>query len=47
MLPVTSFHILKRAIQKWNEDGGSRLGAAFAYYALFSIAPLLVIAVHI
>lgn len=29
----------------WNEERGSYLGAALAYYALFSIAPLLIIAI--
>jgi membrane protein len=43
----TSIRIIYRAGQKWNENGGTRLGAALAYYALFSVAPLLLIAVHI
>ena len=29
----------------WSEERGSYLGAALAYYALFSIAPLLIIAI--
>jgi membrane protein len=44
---VTSFRILVRAGQQWSANQDSRLGAALAYYALFSIAPLLVIAIHI
>src|SRR5262249_30862879 len=32
---------------QWSANGDSRQGAALAYYALFSIAPLLVIAVTI
>ena len=38
---------LKRAIRKWSDDKASRLGAALAYYALFSVAPLLIVAVGI
>jgi membrane protein len=34
---------LYRAGLEWNNDNASFLGAALAYYALFSIAPLLII----
>ena len=43
----TSFHIIWRAGRQWSANGDSRLGAALAYYTLFSIAPLLVIAIRI
>ena len=46
MFPMTSFHIVKRACEKWGENGGTRHGAALAYYAVFSIAPLLLVAVY-
>ena len=46
MFPMTSLRIIYRAGQKWSEDGCTRFGAALAYYALFSIAPLLLISVH-
>ena len=46
MFPKTSFRIFYRAGEKWSENGDSRFGAALAYYALFSIAPLLLIAVQ-
>ncbi len=36
---------LYRAGMAWNNDNASYLGAALAYYALFSIAPLLIIAI--
>src|SRR5207302_1808621 len=36
-----------RACQQWSANQDSRLGAALAYYTLFSIAPLLVIAIYI
>src|SRR5579859_7778505 len=42
-----TFLILVRAGRQWSANGDSRLGAALAYYALFSIAPLLVIAITI
>ena len=36
------WHILKTAALDWQRHNASRLGAAIAYYAIFSIAPLLV-----
>jgi membrane protein len=47
MFIVTSFRIIQRACEKWSENGGTRLGAALAYYALFSLAPMMLIAIHI
>ena len=44
---LTSIRIVIRAGRQWSANGDSRLGAALAYYALFSIAHLLVIAVTI
>lgn len=44
---LTSLRILVHAGKQWSANGDSRLGAALAYYALFSIAPLLVIAITI
>jgi membrane protein len=37
--------LLKRVFASWNSDGGPRLGAAIAFYAVFSLAPLLAMAV--
>ncbi len=39
------FRTLWLASLSWSNDRGSYLGAALAYYALFSIAPLLIIAI--
>jgi membrane protein len=39
------FRTLYQDAHSWNADRGSFLGAALAYYALFSIAPLLIIAI--
>jgi membrane protein len=47
MFPITSIRIVYRACENWSANGDSRLGAALAYYTLFSIAPLLLIAVQI
>jgi membrane protein len=43
----SSLRILYRAIEKWSENGGMRLGAALSYYTLFSISPLLLIALYV
>jgi membrane protein len=47
MAPITSLRILRRACEQWSANGDSRLGAALAYYTLFSVAPLLLIAMQI
>ena len=39
--------LLGRTFAAWNSDNGLRMGAALAYYALFSLAPILIIAVTI
>ena len=41
------FPILKKAGSDWMEDQASTLGAALAYYTVFSLAPLLIIAIAI
>lgn len=39
--------LLKDSALAWSEDGASSMGAAIAYYTIFSIAPLLVITMAI
>ena len=39
--------LVRQAFTGWNEDNVPRLGAALAYYTLFSLAPLLLAAVAI
>lgn len=39
--------LFKRVIEDWIEDKALRLSAALAYYSIFSLAPLLVIAIGI
>lgn len=47
MNPQAIIGLLKATFQEWNEDKASRLAAALAYYTVFSIAPLLLIAIAI
>ena len=42
-----AFKLLRATSDDWMEDKALRLSAALAYYSLFSIAPLLVIAISI
>ncbi|MDV2991122.1 MAG: hypothetical protein N4J56_000776 [Chroococcidiopsis sp. SAG 2025] len=39
--------LLKETFQEWNQDKASRLAAALAYYTIFSLAPLLMIAIAV
>lgn len=39
--------LLKNTVSEWSEDGAPRLGAALAYYTVFSIAPLMIIGILI
>ena len=41
------FQLISETYNEWSHDRAARLGAALAYYALFSLAPLLVIIVAI
>jgi membrane protein len=45
--PREFWQILKEAFVEWDRDNVSRLAAALAYYAIFSLAPILVIAIGI
>ena len=44
---LTILRLFKEAFQQWQKDKVSRLAAALAYYTVFSIAPLLIIAIAI
>ncbi len=39
--------LLKESAKGWSSDKCSRLGAALAYYSIFSLAPLLVITIAV
>ena len=43
----TVWSLITQTIDEWIEDKADRLGAALAYYAAFSIAPLLIIVISI
>jgi membrane protein len=43
----TIWSLLKETVDEWQRDKVSQMAAALAYYTLFSIAPLLVIAVAV
>ncbi len=47
MSPKQVWRLLKQAFQEWNQDKASQLAAALAYYTLFSLAPLLILAIAI
>src|SRR6187455_2669936 len=41
------FSLLKEAASEWVDDGAMRLSSSLAYYAIFSLAPLLLIVISI
>jgi membrane protein len=41
------YNLLKQTLTEWSEDNVPRMGAAMAYYTIFSIAPLLLIVIAI
>src|SRR5438876_6103207 len=47
MSETSLYALLRAAIREWNADKVPRLGAALAYYSVFSLAPLLLIALAV
>jgi membrane protein len=47
MNPKTIISLIQETYKEWSEDNASSLAAALAYYTLFSLAPLLIIAIGI
>ena len=41
------YALIRKTIEEWLEDGVSNLAAALAYYTVFSLAPLLIIAIAV
>jgi membrane protein len=39
--------LLRQTFSEWSEDGAPRLGAALAYYSVFSLGPILLIAIGV
>lgn len=46
-IPKAILRLFKDTFVEWYTDRGARLGAALAYYTVFSLAPLLIIAIAI
>jgi len=44
---VEAWQLIRQTIDEWQRDEAPRMGASLAYYALFSLAPLLVIVIFI
>src|SRR5438067_9976869 len=40
---VNAFGLLKQTFQEWLQDKAPQLGAALAYYTVFSLAPLVLV----
>ena len=48
MIAIKSiWSLIKESVSQWSEDYAPSMGAALAYYTIFSIAPLLVIAIAV
>src|SRR5438045_1875135 len=47
MKPKQALDLLKDTASSWSDDRAPSMGAAIAYYSLFSIAPLLVIIIAV
>jgi membrane protein len=45
--PATAWSLVKEAASSWKADYAPSMGAALAYYTIFSIAPLLLIAISV
>ena len=43
----TAYELVRDSASAWSEDKAPRLGAALAYYSIFSLAPMLIIAIAI
>jgi membrane protein len=43
--PGTAWHLVKEAFSDWSRDHAPRLGAALAYYTVFSLVPFLVVVI--
>ena len=43
--PRTLWHLIKEAAADWSHDRAPRLGAALAYYTVFSLVPFLVVVI--
>src|SRR5687768_17040914 len=47
MKPKAVLTLLKRTVSEWSDDNATTQAASLAYYTIFSIAPILIIAVAV
>src|SRR5262245_37812277 len=47
MSPRSAWSLLKETVTAWQDDHAPSMGAALAYYTMFSIAPLLILVIAI
>ena len=47
MKPATAWSLARETLQSWSDDYAASMGAALAYYTMFSIAPLLLIVISV
>jgi len=47
MSPKTAWSLARETMTSWSDDYASSMGAALAYYTMFSIAPLLLIVISV
>jgi membrane protein len=47
MTPREAWGLLREAVEAWSDDHAPSMGAALAYYTVFSVAPMLVIAIAV
>jgi membrane protein len=47
MQPRALFELFKQAVLSWKADYAPSMGAALAYYTVFSVAPLLLIVISV
>ncbi|MDM0044726.1 YihY/virulence factor BrkB family protein [Variovorax dokdonensis] len=47
MTPKTAFELCRKSVNAWIDDFAPSMGAAIAYYTMFSLAPLLVIVIAV
>ena len=47
MNPKSGFGLIKDSFKEWQDDDSLSLGAALAYYAIFSLAPMLLIVIAV
>jgi len=47
MRPATAWSLARETLASWSDDYAASMGAALAYYTMFSIAPLLLIVISL